>query len=290
MGVEADRGRATAVNLANWEARVRPHAVSAEYALHRYAEDPEHLSDVVRFDLPRLGDVAGLDLVHLQCHLGTDTVSLARLGANVTGLDFSPSALEVARDLATSAGVDVAFVEGDVSRADEVLPTASFDVVYTGIGALCWIPDIDRWAQIVAGLLRPGGRLFLREGHPVLWAVDEPRPDGLLVLAYPYSGSIPVRWTAEETYVRHDEPLEVTETVEFNHGIGQILTALLDAGMVIDAFEEHDSVPWAALGDQMEELPGGEFRLRQGPERLPHSYTLRAHRAADQRHVRTASS
>ena len=124
--------------------------------------------------------------LHLQCHIGTDTVSLSRLGARSTvGLDFSPTALRVARELATRASAEVAFVDGDVYDAVDLLGTRRFDLVYTGIGALCWLPSIRHWAAVVAGLLRPGGRLFMREGHPMLWSVGDPRPDGLLVLEYP---------------------------------------------------------------------------------------------------------
>src|SRR3954454_16876455 len=151
------------INLANWESRVPLHIGPDGYDLAGF-DDPDYLSDVVRYDRPRLGRLDGLDVVHLQCHLGTDTVSLARLGArSTTGLDFSPSALKEARALAARAGGDVTFVEGDVYDAVGLLGGARFDLVYTGIGAICWLPDIRRWAEVVAGLLRPGGRLFMRE-------------------------------------------------------------------------------------------------------------------------------
>ena len=170
-----------AVNLANWEQRAPAHAASPDYGFDRFIADPDYLSDVVAFDRPRLGDLDGLRGVHLQCHIGTDTLSLARLGARVTGLDFSPPALEQARMLARTTGSDTDFVESDVYGAPEVLPPGGFDLVYTGIGALCWLPDIRRWAAVVAELLRPGGRLFIREGHPMLWALDDERDDGVLV-------------------------------------------------------------------------------------------------------------
>ena len=149
------------VNRANWNSRV-PHHVQG-YGLDRYRSDPDYLSHVVRFDLARLGSIEGLDVVHLQCHIGTDTLSLARLGArSVTGLDFSAPALEAAAQLAGECGATIDYVEGEVYAAVDVLGPDRFDLVYTGVGALCWLPDIARWASIVAGLLRPGGRLFLR--------------------------------------------------------------------------------------------------------------------------------
>jgi SAM-dependent methyltransferase len=233
----------------------------------------------VRFDLPRLGDVRGLDGVHLQCHIGTDTVSLARLGARMTGVDFSAPALEVARRLAASAGVEASFLEADLYNAPEVLGEERFDLVYTGVGALCWLPDIHLWGQVVARLLRPGGRLFMREGHPVLWALADGRPDGLLALEHPYfEHEEPSVWDDEGTYVETGRTFATTVTHEWNHGMGEIVTAVLDAGMEVAMLEEHDSVPWEALPGQMEDVGGGEWRVSDRPDRLPHSYTLQARR------------
>jgi SAM-dependent methyltransferase len=139
--------------------------------VQRFLDDPAFLSDVVRFDLPLLGDVSGLRGVHLQCHIGTDTVSLARLGASMTGLDSSGPAVAEAARLATATGADASFVQADVDAAN-ILKPGSFDLVYRGVGALTWLPDIRRWGRVVADLLRPGGRLFIRDGHPMLLALD----------------------------------------------------------------------------------------------------------------------
>jgi SAM-dependent methyltransferase len=265
------------VNRANWDERAAAHAASPDYSVARFTEDPAFLSEVVTFDLPRLGDIEGLDAVHLQCHIGTDTVSLARLGARVTGLDFSAPALEEGRRLAEAIGVEAEFVESDLYDAVEALGAGRFDLVFTGIGALCWLPDVKRWAAVVAALLRPGGRLFIREGHPVLWSLSDPRPDGLLAIEHPYFElAEPTVWDEGGTYVETDHVFTQTVTHEWNHGLGEIVTALLGAGMELTALEEHDSVPWDALPGQMTDTGGGEFRLTERPERLPHSYTLQA--------------
>lgn len=270
------------VNRASWDERAPAHAASPDYAFDRFVADPEFLSDVVRFDLPLLGQVAGQRGVHLQCHIGTDTISLSRLGARMTGLDFSGAAVEQARSLAAAAGADVDFVEADVYRAAEVLPAGAFDLVFTGIGALCWLPDVRRWAEVVARLLAPGGRLFLREGHPMLWALADPRPDGLLVVEHPYfERAEPTVWDEGGTYVETDVVFEHNVTHEWNHGLGETVTALLDQGLRLTGLVEHDSVPWDALPGQMERVPGGEWRLADRPWRLPHSYTLQAVRPAD---------
>jgi len=269
------------VNRANWDERAQAHAASADYNLAAFAADPAHLSHVVRFDVPLLGDISGLRGAHLQCHIGTDTVSLARLGARMTGVDFSPKSLAQARALAAGAGNDVDFVESDVYGAADLLGHGGFDLVYTGIGALCWLPDIARWAQTVAALLKPGGRLFIREGHPVLWTLDYDRTDGLLVLQEPYFETAePQIYDDGGTYVETDVEFTHTVTHEWNHGIGEIVTAVLEAGMTLTGLVEHRSVPWEALRGQMTRIPGDEWQLTDRPERLPHTYTLQAVRNA----------
>ena len=265
------------VNLANWEARVPLHVAPGGYDLAGF-EDPHYLSGVVRYDLPRLGNIENLDVVHLQCHIGTDTVSLARLGPrSVTGLDFSPSAITAARDLAARTTAEAVFVEGDVYDAVATLGAECCDVVYTGIGAICWLPDIRRWATVVAGLLRPGGRLFMREGHPMLDTLSDTRPDDLLVVHYPYFETAGTAFTEESTYGGAGV-LSAPQGVSFNHGLGEVFTALTDAGLTVTALEEHREVPWNALGDAMVESAEyeGEYVLAQNPERLPLTYTIQA--------------
>jgi SAM-dependent methyltransferase len=265
------------LNRASWDERAPAHAASRDYEVDRFATDPGHLSEVVRFDLPLLGDIGGLRGVHLQCHIGTDTVSLARLGADMTGLDFSAASLAQARRIAGLAGADVRFVQAEVYDTLTVLEPRSFDLVYTGIGALGWLPDIARWAAVVGGLLRPGGRLFIREGHPMLWALEDSRPDGLLVVEYPYfERAEPMVFDEGGTYVETDAVFTHNRTHEWNHGLGEIMTALMAAGLDVTGFAEHDSVPWEALPGQMERIGDGEWRLADRPWRLPHSYTLQA--------------
>jgi SAM-dependent methyltransferase len=255
---------------------VPAHVASADYAVGRFADDPDFISGVVRFDVPLLGDVRGLRGVHLQCHIGTDTVSLARLGASMTGLDFSGPAVAAATELAAATGADATFVQSDVYAAADVLPAGSFDLVYTGVGALNWLPDIRGWARVVAALLRPGGRLFVRDGHPMLYTLEDRRDDGLLSVAFPYfEQAEPQVWDQGGTYVETDAVFTHNVTHEWSHGIGEIVTALLDAGMALTGLVEHDSVPWNALPGMMTES-GGEWRLTENPERLAASFTIQA--------------
>ncbi|WP_218026788.1 class I SAM-dependent methyltransferase [Nocardia inohanensis] len=263
------------LNQANWDQRAPLHAASADYALEQFERDPSFLSAVVRFDLPLLGDIRGRRAVHLQCHIGTDTLSLARLGATVTGLDFSHASIAEARKLAELTGTAIDYVEADVYDAVEVLGASEFDLVYTGVGALCWLPDIRRWAETVAGLLRPGGRLFITEGHPALWSIDESRTDGL-VIGFPYFETAdPMVWNDAGTYVDTPGALTATTTHEWNHGLGEIVGALIAADLTITGLVEHRSIPWNALPGHMIERDG-RWELAEHPERLPLSYTLQA--------------
>jgi SAM-dependent methyltransferase len=265
------------VNRTSWDERAPAHAASPDYAVQQFLDDPSFLSGVVRFDLPLLGDVSGLRGVHLQCHIATDTVSLARLGASMVGVDFSPASLAEGAKLVDATGADVTLVESDVYSAVEALGGERFDLLYTGIGAICWIPEIERWADVVTELLAPGGRFFMREGHPMLWTIEDPRPDELLAVEYPYfEREEPNVWMFDGTYVATEAEFVHKETRDWNHGLGEVVTALLSRGMRITGLVEHQSVPWDALPGQMEDVGGGEFRLADRPWRLAHSYTLQA--------------
>jgi len=265
------------INRANWDERAPAHATSPDYNVQRFVDDPAFIGDVVRFDRPLLGDLNGLRGVHLQCHIGTDTVSLSRLGARMTGLDFSSASIEQARALVARSGDDVTFVESDVYDAKSALGGEQFDLVFTGIGALCWLPSISRWAATVAAVLKPGGRLFIREGHPMLWSLADERPDDLLVVDYPYfERDEPIVWEDGGTYVETDAVFTANTTHSWNHGLGEIVTALMDEDLQITGLVEHDSVPWEALPGQMTKDDRGEWRLSDRPWRLAASYTLQA--------------
>lgn len=203
--------------------------------------------------------------MHLQCHIGTDTISLCRRGAkSVVGLDFSPASLVEGRRLAETAagGERLSFVEASTHDALNVLEAGSFDLVFTGIGALCWLPNIRQWAEVVHALLKPGGRLFIREAHPMLQTIDETVKTGLTI-RYPYfERKEPTEFNEVGTYVEiadKSKEWKSTRTVEWNHGIGETVQSLLDVGMVITGLVEHRSVPWEAFPGQMVKLEKGEY-------------------------------
>jgi SAM-dependent methyltransferase len=183
--------------------------------------------------------------------------------------------LEVGRDLATAAGVDVRFVESELYAVPEVLG-AEFDLVYTGVGALIWLPDIAGWARVAAALLRPGGRLYVRDGHPMLYTLFDGVDDDVLRVTQPYFEGRPQRWFNEVTYTDGD-PIASPEQYEWNHGLGETVQAVIDAGLRVTALREHTELEWQGL-PQMVEGPDGKFRLPEMPERVPLMFTLEAGR------------
>lgn len=269
--------RYTTDNLANWDDRVAIHAASDLYAIDRLVSDPDHLSSIVVFDREYLGDVSGKTLLHPQCHIGTDTLSWAKLGASVTGIDFSGAALEVARDAGSQLGVDARFIESELIASPDVLKD-TFDIVYTGVGAICWMPGIDQWAETMATFTRPGGTFYIREGHPVLWALDYEREDDLLSITEHYfEQGRPSTWQDSETYAG-EGTLEHVTTHSWNHGLGEIFTALTNSGFVIDIFEEHRFLEWQAL-PHMVEVDGVWVLPEAQRDLVPLMYSLRATKA-----------
>ncbi len=270
--VPIDHHRET--NRANWDARVDVHLGSDVYGIRRFIDDPEFVGGVVRFDAAKLGEVDGKRLLHLQCHIGTDTIGWARLGAEVTGIDISPKSIEAARSISENTDTRARFIVSELYDAPAVLPE-TFDVVYTGVGAICWLPDIEGWAEVVTAFLAPGGRFYMREGHPILWALDIDRDDDLLVVDYPYFETAePQHWSEDFTYAGDGEVVS-PDTYVWNHGIAETLQALIDVGLRIDEVEEYDFLEWEAgpvnqLGDD------GRYHLPIRSERLPLMWSVLA--------------
>lgn len=270
---------AMAANRANWDSRVSVHTGPGGYRIDRLVDDRYALSSVVEFDRGYLGDLSDLSVVHLQCHLGTDTVSLARLGAAVTGIDFSEPAIEVARDLADRCGVSARFVVGDIHRAPTLLGE-TYDMVYTGVGAIPWLPDIGAWAAVVAELLRPGGRLHMTEGHPMAMVFSDAATPDSLSIDYPYfEGRPATRFEDTASYVGSSS-VASPESYEWAHNLGAVIQSLIDAGLIIDRFDEHQELAWP-FHPWMEPVPDREGWYRM-PEPLRHSiplmYTIQAHK------------
>jgi SAM-dependent methyltransferase len=261
-----------AANRARWDESVAHHATSDLYDLQGFVAGRD---DIRPFELAEVGSVEGLDLLHLQCHLATDTLSWARRGARVVGLDFSAAAIAQARRLAEDSGLTAEFVCADVYDAPDALPGRTFDVVYTGIGALGWLPELDVWADIVAGLLRPGAVLYLVEIHPIVLGV---LGDGRTLTGDIFDGRY-VRWDEKGgTYAAPDATLSNTVTYERVHSVSEVVTAVLGAGLTLELLQEQAYTnapwPWTVKGAD------GFYRLPEGWPKYPLTFSLRARRAA----------
>jgi 2-polyprenyl-3-methyl-5-hydroxy-6-metoxy-1,4-benzoquinol methylase len=257
------------VNRASWDERVPIHVGGEFYDVAGFKAGEEHLRP---FELEEMGDVSGKELLHLQCHFGKDTLSWARRGARVTGLDFSAPAIEAARGLAAEIGVEAEFVRSDVYEARQALGGRTFDVVYTGLGALNWLPDIARWAEVAAGLVRPGGFLYLAEFHPF---ADVFGDDDLTVEHDYFHSEEPTVWDEAGTYADLEAETENNVTYEWNHTLSDVVTALIDAGLVLQFLHEHDYTlfpRWPIL----EKTGFDTYRLPDGTPRIPLMYSLKA--------------
>lgn len=275
--VEIDWEAARNANRQNWDDRVPLH--EAAYGLDAY-DEPTHISDVVSDDLPVLnrfvrgGTLAELDVCHLQCHIGTDTISLARAGAIVTGVDFSEPALQAAEALANRVGVSATWVQTDVLDASNVV-SGDFDIVYTSIGTICWLEDLDVWAAQIVALLRPGGTFFIRDGHPALLALDEGAQE--LTTRYPYFGDGRAQqWDDESTYAG-DGKVAHPRTYEWPHPLSEILGSLLRAGLRLLHFDEGRTLPWQ-FSPRMVEVSGGYAWPEAERNLIPCTFTIVARR------------
>ncbi len=258
-------------NRAWWDERVPLHVTSAFYDVAGFRAGR---SDLRPFEVDEMGDVAGRDLVHLQCHFGLDSMSWARLGAHVTGLDFSQPAIDAANTLAEELHLDATFVVGDVYEAPQALGR-TFDIAYTGIGALCWLPDIPRWAGVVRDLLHSDGVLYMVETHPM----SDVLGDEDLVARYPYFHDAPIRDDSPGTYAMPEGPaFEANTTLSWIHPISRVIGALIEAGFTIELFSEH---PFTVFGRWpfMTRADDGRYWLPNEMPTLPLLYSLRARRA-----------
>ena len=243
----------------------------AESELYDLAGFRSGRDDIRPFELEEIGPVRGKELLHLQCHLGTDTLSWARHGAHVSGLDFSPKAIEIATTLAADCRIDARFWCADVYDAVEAVEGRKFDIVYTGIGALGWLPDLAAWARVVGALLRPGGLLYLVEIHPIVIGV---LGDGLTMTNDILDAEY-IEWDEKGgTYAAPDATFEHTTTFERAHALSDVISAVLDAGLVLELFHEQSYTnapwPWTVRNDD------GYYRLPAGYPRFPLTYSLRA--------------
>jgi SAM-dependent methyltransferase len=259
-------------NLTSWNQRAALHVRDATgfYDVDGFLAGRDTLGPI---EASEIGDVGDRRLLHLQCHFGLDTLSLARRGATATGLDFSPVAIEGARSLAAKAGLPATFVQADLYEARQALD-GTFDMVFSSWGTICWLPDIRAWAQVVADMLSPGGTFSFAEAHPSALVFDE--HDGTIRPTYGWRTpkDAPLAFTDATSYTGDAIP-EPSTDYNWLHPLSDIVTGLIEAGLTLEFLHEHDRLPWK-LFPSMVPAENGLFRLPDGWVPIPLAFSLRA--------------
>jgi SAM-dependent methyltransferase len=266
-----DRQTARRINRAHWDALATVHGQDAYYDTEALVAGADSLHEAEAAGLREaVGAVAGLDVMHLQCHIGFDAISLARRGARVVGVDFSPASLEKARALARRCEVDVEFVEADATALPADLHNR-FDLVYATIGVISWIDDLRAWMGSAAGALRGGGRLLLVDIHPLYDMLESVDP---LRFDFPYAADGARAFDEPGSYAGADLPVSSTETVVYAHSLGDVVNAALAAGLRIQRLDEHLEADFDPRGDILTPTDEGRYELRVDGERLPLLFAL----------------
>lgn len=256
------------INREAWNQKVAVHLDSAFYNMSGFLQGESSLKEI---ELSLLGDLKGKRVLHLQCHFGQDSLSLARLGAQVTGVDLSDKAIDKAKELAAQLGIKATFLCCDLYDLPEQLDE-QFDIVFTSYGTIGWLPDMEGWAAIVARYLKPGGRFVFVEFHPVVWMFD----DEFENIAYSYFNTGPIVETYTGTYADRDADIE-QQYMMWNHSMGTVINCLIQQGLQLQSLEEFDYSPYDCFKHTVEVAPG-RFRIAPLGDKLPMVYALTAQR------------
>lgn len=249
-----------------WNQRTQAHRDSAFYNRAGFLKGERVLTPI---ELNELGNIDGKTLLHLQCHFGMDSLDLARMGAVVTGVDLSDEAIREARLLSEEAGVNARFICSNIYDLEQYLDE-TFDVVFTSYGTIGWLPDLDKWAGLIARYLKPGGRFYFAEFHPVLWMFD----DDFTHIQYSYENRELIVTENQGTYTDREAPITGKE-YSWNHSISEVLNALIGAGLQPEFFNEHMYSPYSCFRNMTETAPG-KWEIRGMEGKLPMVYSLSA--------------
>ncbi len=261
-------------NRASWDARVEAHWESAMYRAHAEAlRAGRH--DLAAHVVEGVGDVRGQRLIHLQCHMGMETLGWATLGAEAVGVDFSRPAIDKAERMRDELGLDARFVCCPVYDAPQHVD-GGFDVVFASVGSLCWLPDVPRWAAVVAQLLTPGGRLFLEDTHPLIGALEDVDGEPGFALRGPYLGGQRLVYEDDGTYASDASGFAHNKMAEWVHSVGDVVTAVVEAGLRVERLEESDRCVWPALRAMEQTRPGWWELPEPYRGKYPMTFTLTA--------------
>lgn len=254
------------INKKSWNKRTEVHFDSKFYDNPNFIKEKASLNKI---ELDLLGDIKGLSILHLQCHFGQDTISLNQLGAKTTGVDLSDKAVEKAKELADLCDSTANFICCDVYDLPQHLDK-KFDIVFTSYGTIAWLPDIDKWAKIVSSFLKPNGKFVFAEFHPLVWIFD----DEFDKIKYSYFNSEAIIEIETGTYTDKNAPIN-EKCITWNHGLGEVITALIKNGLQINSLEEFDYSPYDCFSGTVEIAPK-KFRIKHLGDKIPMVYALSA--------------
>lgn len=254
------------INRASWNKRIESHLKSEFYDLDGFLNGKTSLNEI---ELNLLGDLKGKTILHLQCHFGQDSISLSRLGADVTGIDFSDKAIDSAKEIAKNLNSNANFICCDIYDLPNHL-SGSFDVVFTSYGTIGWLPDLDKWAKIVSQYLKPDGKFVFVEFHPVVWMFDY----NFDKIGYRYFNSGVIIETHSGTYADKTADLTATE-ISWNHGIGEVLNSLINNGLEVTSLNEFDYSPYNCFNKTIE-FEHKKYRIEHLDNKIPMVYSITA--------------
>lgn len=249
-----------------WNKKTEVHVNSEFYDLDAFRAGKSSLNPI---ELELLGELKGKSILHLQCHFGQDSISLARLGGEVVGVDLADKAVEFAKELAKNEKANAEFICCDLYELPKLL-TQKFNMVFTSYGTIGWLPDLDKWASVISHFLKPGGEFIFVEFHPFIWMLD----DDFKEITYRYFKDKPIIETKDGTYTDQKYGEEIT-SVSWNHALSEVLSALLKSGLTINQFSEFDYSPYNIYSKMKENAPG-VFRFEQFANKIPMVYSLKA--------------
>jgi 2-polyprenyl-3-methyl-5-hydroxy-6-metoxy-1,4-benzoquinol methylase len=254
------------INKHLWNTKTQHHIKSDFYAVEAFLKGSASLNSI---ELNLLGNIKGKSILHLQCHFGQDSISLARMGAEVTGIDFSEEATVQARKMAQQTQTNVEFICCDFYELPKHL-SKKFDVVFTSYGTIGWLPDINMWATIITTFLKPQGKLVFVEFHPVVWMFD----NDFKTISYNYFKAEAIVETETGTYADRNASIEL-ESVTWNHSLSEVMNSLLQNGLRIDSFNEYDYSPYNCFNNT-EEFEPKKFRIKHLKNNVPMVYAIQA--------------
>jgi SAM-dependent methyltransferase len=254
------------INKQTWNNKTDVHIASDFYDVEAFLNGKSSLNSI---ELDLLGDIKGKKILHLQCHFGQDSLSLARLGAKVTGVDLSDRAIEKATAFNTELNLDATFICCDVYDAPKFIDE-KFDLVFTSYGTIGWLPDLDKWANVVTDFLKPGGKLVFADFHPVVWMFDNDFKE----VFYSYFNIEPIIEDEDGTYADRNSEI-ASKTITWNHPLSETLNALIKSGLEINSFNEYDYSPYNCF-NETEEFEKGKYRIKHLGNKIPMVYSITA--------------